>query len=109
MLPDASNPTDLGCGANSEQAELPEALAARYERIEKLIQRSHQTFMRELPELLKGHHGRWVAYHGDQRLGFGRSKTDLSKQWHARGVPQGELGLFFIVADYPDEDIDWVS
>jgi hypothetical protein len=74
---------------SSEQAELPESLAAHYARIEKLIQLSHKTFMRELPELLKRHHRQWVAYHGDQRLGFGGSKTKLSKQWHARGVPQG--------------------
>jgi hypothetical protein len=109
MLPKPNNPTYLGLGANPEQAELPESLASHYERIEKLIQRSHQTFLRELPDLLKTHRGRWVAYHGDKRLGFGRSKTKLIKQWHACGVPQGELGLFFVIPDFPDEDVEWVS
>jgi hypothetical protein len=94
---------------NSEQPELSEALVAHYDRLDKLIQRSHQTFMRELPELLKRHRGQWVAYHGDQRLGFAHNSTKLIRQWHARGVPQGELGLFMVVPDYPDEDIVWIS
>jgi hypothetical protein len=29
----------------------------------------------------------------------------LIKEWHRRGVPQGELGLFCVVPYHPDEDI----
>jgi hypothetical protein len=100
-----SNRTDVGPEANPEQEELPASLVAHYDRLSKLIQRAHGTFIRELPELLKRHRGQWVAYHGDQRLGFSRDKVKLMKEWHRRGVPQGELGLFCVVPYYPDEHI----
>jgi hypothetical protein len=100
-----SNPTDVGPEASPELEELPASLAAHYDRLSKLIQRAHGTFIRELPELLKRHRGQWVAYHGDQRLGFSRDDMKLYKQWYARGVPHGELGVFRVVPYYPDEDI----
>ena len=107
MSPSPSNPSDVVPEANPEQEELPASLAAHYDRLDKLVQRAHGTFMRELPELLKSHRGQWVAYHGDQRLGFNRDDVKLIKEWHARGVPQGELGIFLVVPDIPDDDIEW--
>jgi hypothetical protein len=107
MSSNSSNPTDVVPEANPEQEELPASLAAHYDRLDKLIQRAHGTFLRELPELLKSHRGQYVAYHGDQRLGFNRDSTKLIKQWHARGVPQGELGIFLVRPEIPDDDIEW--
>jgi len=34
-------------------------------------------FYRNLPELLKKHYGKWVAYHGDEFMGLGRTQTEL--------------------------------
>jgi hypothetical protein len=70
-----------------------------------MFQRSHGAYTRELPELLKQHHGQWVAYHGDQRLGFSRSKAKLIKECLRRGVPDEEFGVFLVEPYYPDEDI----
>ncbi len=43
-----------------------------------MIQKSIDAFRRDLPELLRTHPGQWVAYHGDERIGFGRTETELS-------------------------------
>ncbi len=42
-----------------------------------LSARSMQAFYRDLPELLKKHSGKWVAYHGDECFGVGRTETEL--------------------------------
>lgn len=34
-----------------------------------IIEQAWRTFLRELPELLPGHRGQWVAYHGELRVG----------------------------------------
>jgi hypothetical protein len=47
--------------------------------IPPMIQRSQEAFRRDLPELLKKHEGKWVAYSGDRRLGMGRSKSKLAR------------------------------
>jgi hypothetical protein len=107
MSPNPINPTDVDPEANPEQEGLPASLTAHYDRLDKLIQRAHGTFLRELPELLKSHRRQWVAYHGDNRLGFNRDKVKLIQEWQRRGVPQGELGIFLVVPHIPDEDIEW--
>lgn len=42
-----------------------------------MIQKSIDAFRRDLPELLKTHPGKWVAYHCDERVGFGKTQTEL--------------------------------
>ncbi len=42
-----------------------------------MIERSQNAFRHDLSELMKTHYQQWVAYHGDERLGFGRSETAL--------------------------------
>jgi hypothetical protein len=34
-----------------------------------LLAQSTDAFYRNLPELLKKHYGKWVAYHGDEFMG----------------------------------------
>ena len=48
-------------------------------RITPLIQQSQAAFRRDLPELLKDKklYRRWVAYHGDERIGISRSESIL--------------------------------
>jgi hypothetical protein len=105
MSPNPSNPTDVVPELDPELEELPPALAAHYDQLDKLIQRAHGTFLRELPELLKSHRGKWVAYHGDKRLGFSRDQVKLYQEWYRRGVPQGELGVFHVRPYYQEDDI----
>ncbi len=57
--------------------------------------RAQRAFWRELPELLKykRHHGQWVACHGDERVGLGKTRTEL----YERCVQQGlKRGTFYI-------------
>jgi len=69
------------------------------EEVSPLIQpamlRAQRTFWRELPELLtnKRNHGKWVACHGDERLGVGKTCTELYQRclWHGL-----QRGTFYI-------------
>jgi hypothetical protein len=56
--------------------------------------RSMQAFWRDLPKLLpqRSRSRRFVAYHGDNRIGFGRSLTQLNRECLQRGLPRGEYG-----------------
>jgi hypothetical protein len=45
----------------------------------------------------------WVAYHGDERVGFGRSKTDLCQECFHRGLRRGEFVVRRIELEVPAE------
>ena len=73
-----------------------------------LIQQSIDAFRRDLPELLKRHRGKWVAYHGNERLGFGSSERELYQAGFQSGLTRND----FIVAPVkpgafdPDEELE---
>ena len=73
-----------------------------------MIQRSIDTFRCDLPELLKTHYGKWVAYNGDERIGFGRTETDLYEECFRRGLTRDEFIVSAIEpgAFDPDEEIE---
>jgi hypothetical protein len=51
-----------------------------------------EAFIRELPALLSEHAGKWVAYHGAERLGIADDDTDLYKLGWQQGLsPQSML------------------
>ncbi len=56
-----------------------------------MIQESIDAFRRDLPQLLKTHRGKWVAYHGDERLGFGKTQTELYQQGFRRGLTRNDF------------------
>ena len=45
--------------------------------IPPMIKKALEKHRRDLPELMKKHADQWVAYHGEERLEFGRSKRKL--------------------------------
>jgi hypothetical protein len=59
------------------------------------IRRSQEAYWRDLPELLKiKKRGRWwVAYHGDERVGFARSQAELYQECCRRGFKGDEIYL----------------
>jgi hypothetical protein len=83
------------------RAEVYERLAGGLQRptteppagIEPLMLRSMEAFWRDLPGLVKdsGLRGTWVAYHGDQRMGFGKTQTELYQESFRRGLQRGEF------------------
>jgi len=52
------------------------------------VHRSQEAFWRELPGLLadRKNHGRWVSYHGEERVGIARTDTELIRACARRGI-----------------------
>jgi len=73
-----------------------------------MIQKSIDVFRRDLPELLRTHPGQWVAYHGDERVGFGRTETELYQRCFARGLTRDDFIVGFAEpgAFDPDDEIE---
>jgi hypothetical protein len=76
-----------------------------------MIQKSIDAFRRDLPELLQTHPGKWVAYHGDERVGFGKTQTELYQRCFARGLTRDDFIVGFTEpgAFDPDEEIEVTS
>jgi hypothetical protein len=58
------------------------------------ILRSQQAYWRDLPLLLKRRSSkrRWVAYHGDNRIGFADTSAELYHEFlHQRGLRKDEI------------------
>jgi hypothetical protein len=70
------------------------------------ITRSIEAIRRDMPELLQKHRGKWVAYHGDERVGFGRTETKLYQDCHRRGLNRDEFFVGLVepgAMDWPEE------
>jgi hypothetical protein len=69
--------------------------------------RSQQAFWRDLPSLLKSWRtrGKWVAYHGDERVGIARTGTELYQRCLGQGLQRGE---FYVGKIEEHETAPWV-
>jgi hypothetical protein len=56
-----------------------------------MIQASIEALRRDLPDLLKEHRGKWVAYHGDDRIGVARTQTELCGECFRRGLTRDQI------------------
>ena len=67
------------------------------------IRKSQEAFFRELPELLKDRklRGKYVAYHGDDRVKIGRSEVEVIRECLRRGLRPGYLRYFCDPATIP--------
>ena len=72
-----------------------------------MLARSLEAFRRDLPRLLETHYGKWVAYHGDAQLGFGKTETGLYEKCLARGMKRDEFLVCSIEPEIPDDEITW--
>jgi hypothetical protein len=52
-------------------------------------------FYRDLPELLKTHCRHWVAYQGDELMGFASTQTELFQRCLRRGLKEHEFLVLF--------------
>jgi hypothetical protein len=68
------------------------------------ILQAQEVFLRELPELLKERRGQWVAYHGDRRIGFGRTEHALWRECVRQGYQD-----FLIRRIWPYPETDFIS
>ena len=71
--------------------------------ISPLVARSQAAFRRDLPELLKSHYRKWVAYHGENRIGFGRTQFELYDECYHRGLRDDQFVVRSIEPEMPDE------
>jgi hypothetical protein len=104
MQPDTSNPTAAPSPAAGAPPQPGAAWASGLPPIPPLIQRAQAAFRRDLPELMKTHEGQWVAYHGDQRMGFARSKPKLVQECLRRGIPDDEFVVRGVGPEMPEDD-----
>ncbi len=72
-------------------------------KVPPMIQQALDKHRRDLPELMKTHAYRWAAYHGEQRLEFGRSKRKLYFKYLDRGLSPDELIVLGVEPELPDE------
>lgn len=72
-------------------------------KVPPMIQKAPDKHRRDLPELMKTHAYQWVAYHGEQRLGFGRSQRKLYNKYLDRGLSIDELIVLGVEPELPDE------
>jgi hypothetical protein len=63
-----------------------------------LFRRSQEAFWRDLPGLLKSWRtrGKWVAYHGDERIGVARDSQTLLRECLRRGLGKDDYYLDII-------------
>jgi hypothetical protein len=94
--------------ADDDEPRTPEQVAEDYQLPLPMIQKSIDAFRRDLPHLLKTHPGKWVAYHGDERVGFGRTETELYQRCFARGLTRDDFIVGFTKpgAFEPDGEIE---
>ena len=96
-----SNPEHAVVG--SEQAAPAETASNHVCGIAPMIAQSQAAFRRDLPELLKARYRWWVAYRGDERIGFGKTETELYKECFRRGLSEDEFVVRSIQPDAAEE------
>jgi hypothetical protein len=59
-------------------------------------------FRRDLPRLLQERPGQWVAYHGDQLVGFAKTDLELYQECERRGYRGRDYVIYCIEPELPD-------
>jgi hypothetical protein len=73
------------------------------------IRRSREAFFRELPTLLEDRalHGKWVAYHGDERVRTARTEAEVIRECLRRGLKRDQYDIFVVRPQAPEpEEVD---
>lgn len=70
------------------------------------IVRSRDAFLRDLPMLLANpqYHGRYAAYHGDERIGIAESHLDLLDECERRGLNRDQCIVARISPQWFEEE-----
>jgi hypothetical protein len=76
------------------------------------IRKSQEAFFRDLPEMLKDRRlrGKYVAYHGDERVKVGRSEIEVIRECLRRRLSDDEYDVCVIEPQRPEpEEVDYPS
>jgi hypothetical protein len=107
MSPPQDNPDNL-LPVSTPGAHAPDGPSAPDEpfAIPPLAAASQAAFRRALPELLRQRPRQWVAFHGDERLGFARTEAELYEACARRGLAEDQFVVRFILPEPPpDADV----
>jgi hypothetical protein len=90
------------------EGSLPRPAGQPHPEIPPMVLRSEQAFWRDLPELLKNrrNRGKWVAYHGEERVAITRSDVDAYQECFRQGLKHEEFYVGKVKAD-PDGIPPW--
>ena len=95
--------------ASSEQVSTAEPTTGHVCGIAPMIAKSREAFRRDLPELLKSRDGWWVAYHGDEQIGFARSQRKLYQECLRRGLTDDQFLVCGILPDAADDSAELLT
>src|SRR6266508_915777 len=89
---------------------MPAAALEPHPGVTPIMLQSQQAYWRELPGLLKekSRKRQWVAYHGDERIAFGRTDIEIYQECLRRGLKRGEFYVGELEAD-PEDLPPWAS
>jgi hypothetical protein len=76
------------------------------------IRRSQEAFFRDLPDLLKDRkmNGKYVAYHGDERVKVAKSPSEVIRECLRRGLSDDQYDVFVIRPQSPEpEEVEYPS
>jgi hypothetical protein len=75
------------------------------------IARSRSAFLRDLPQLLQLRRGKKlrVAYHGEERMAFGSTETDLYQECYRRGLKEEEFSVGQLVYHPRDDEAEEIE
>ena len=98
------NPDEAPCVESAASPPPVSALAVPIPEVPPGIAASQAAFGRALPDLLKKRYGHWVAFHGEELVGFARSETDLYEECTRRGLPEDTFAVSLIMEeDFPPD------
>jgi hypothetical protein len=107
MTPDLTNEPRRTTAAHAAGNGAPPP-EAELQRRRALGEQAWAAFQRDWPQLAAEHFGQWVAYHGEQQLGIGPSKTERYQECFRRGLQRGEFQVFGIEHPLPEDlYVDW--
>jgi hypothetical protein len=76
-----------------------------------LFAQSMTAFYHNLPDLLKKHYDKWVAYHGGHFMGAARTQTELYQKCLRRGLKDDEFIVLFAdnqaLHDHEETELPW--
>ena len=81
-------------------------------RVPEAIRKSQEAFFRDLPEMLRDRRlqGKYVAYHGDERVKIGRSEVEVIRECLRRGLHADRYDVFVIRPQSSEpEEVDYPS
>lgn len=74
-----------------------------------IVAEAEKAFYSELDQLLDAHDGKWVAYHGEKKLGFGNSRVELLAECVKSGIPMDDIAIFLIEPAMKNVDLECAS